>query len=99
MPSALYRVLRADADNFLPGDSYIGLDMLQFDRLLTIAFGLISLLSLAGSVWCFVNALRVSGERDGDIKMFAWAAGTLIGLVVAGMSAAYILLPILFHYW
>jgi hypothetical protein len=73
--------------------------MALFDSMLVIAFGLISVLSLAAAVWCFMRALRVSGERDGDIKMFFWAAGSLIGLVVSGMSAAYILLPIIFHYW
>jgi hypothetical protein len=39
----------------------------------------------------------VSGEKDGDLKMFLWALGTLLGLILSGMSAAYILLPILLH--
>ncbi len=73
--------------------------MLQLDRILTIVFGLISALSITTALWCFSKALRVSGERDGDLKMFMWAAGTLIGLVIAGMSAAYILIPIVSHYW
>jgi len=73
--------------------------MALLDSMLVIAFGLIAVLSLAAAVWCFMRALRVSGERDGDIKMFFWAAGSLISLVVSGMSAAYILLPIIFHYW
>jgi hypothetical protein len=30
--------------------------------------------------------------------MFLWAVGSLIGLIVAGVSAAYILLPIFFAY-
>jgi hypothetical protein len=73
--------------------------MATLDIILSITFGLISAVSLAAAVWCFVKAMRVSGERDGDIKMFFWAAGSLIGLVVSGMSAAYILFPIIFHYW
>lgn len=70
----------------------------NLDTILVIVFGLISILSLTASVMCFMKALRVSGERDGDLKMFFWAAGSLIGLALAGMSAAYILLPILIHY-
>jgi hypothetical protein len=29
--------------------------------------------------------------------MFLWASVSMIALIVAGMSAAYIVLPILFH--
>ena len=71
--------------------------MAKLDLILFAAFGSISLLSLAGALLTFRQALRVSGERDGDLKMFFWAAGTMICLIIAGMSAAYILLPILFH--
>ena len=71
--------------------------MAKLDLILFAAFGSIALLSLAGALLTFRQALRVSGERDGDLKMFFWAAGTMICLIIAGMSAAYILLPILFH--
>jgi hypothetical protein len=71
--------------------------MAKLDLALLIAFGIIALLSFAFAVFCFVRALKVSGEKDGDLKMFLWAAGTMFGLIASGMSTAYILLPILFH--
>jgi len=71
--------------------------MAKLDLILLAAFGSVSLLSLAGAVLTFRQALRVSGLRDGDLRMFFWAAGSMICLIIAGMSAAYILLPILFH--
>jgi hypothetical protein len=71
--------------------------MAKLDLILFAAFGSIALLSLAGAFLMFRKALRVSGERDGDLKMFLWAAGSMVCLIIAGMSAAYILLPILFH--
>jgi hypothetical protein len=40
--------------------------------------------------------MRAAERSDGELAMVAWAVGALAGLVVAGMSTAYILLPILF---
>ena len=71
--------------------------MAHLDLALFLVFGLVCLIGLAGTVVCFRRALRVAGARDGDIKMFFWAFGGMICLIMAGMSAAYILLPILFH--
>lgn len=71
--------------------------MAKLDLLLFVVFGLISLLSLTAAILCFRKALAVSGEKDGDLKMFFWAFGSMIGLIIAGMSAAYILLPIIMH--
>jgi hypothetical protein len=71
--------------------------MAKPDLILFAVFGSIALVSAAGAVLTFRQALRVSGERDGDLKMFLWAAGSMICLIIAGMSTAYILLPILFH--
>jgi hypothetical protein len=71
--------------------------MAKLDLILFVVFGLISALSLAASVLCFRKALAVSGEKDGDLKMFFWALGSMLGLIISGMSAAYILLPIIFH--
>jgi hypothetical protein len=71
--------------------------MSSLDRILFIVFGTIAALFLVFSILCFRKALRVSGERDGDLKMFLWAAGGMIGLIVSGMSTAYILLPIIIH--
>lgn len=72
--------------------------MAKLDLALTLVFGTISLLSLIAAVLCFRKALKVSGERDGDFKMFFWAVGSMIGLIVSGMSVGYILLPIFFTY-
>jgi hypothetical protein len=64
------------------------------DTILTVVFGLISVGALAGSVYCVRTALKVSGQKNGDFKMFAWAFLSFIGLIISGMSAAYILVPI-----
>ncbi len=71
--------------------------MARLDFALFVGFGSLSLLSLIAAILCFRKALKVSGQRDGDLKMFFWATGTLFGLIVAGASAGYILLPILIH--
>jgi hypothetical protein len=72
--------------------------MASLDRILLIAFGLTAVLSFTAAMLCFVKAFRVAGERDGDLKMFLWTAGGMVGLIIAGMSAAYILIPILLHF-
>jgi hypothetical protein len=56
------------------------------------------LLGLGIAFVCFRKSLRVAGDKDGDLKMFFWALGGMVGLILAGMSAVYILLPILLHY-
>jgi hypothetical protein len=68
------------------------------DRLLLGVFGAITLVFFATAVLCVRKALKVSGERDGDLKMFLWAFVGFIALIVSGMSAAYILVPIFYHY-
>jgi hypothetical protein len=72
--------------------------MAKLDLILTIVFGTLSVLGLAAAVLCLRMALKVASEEDGDLKMFFWAVGSLVGLILAGVSAAYILLPILLHY-
>jgi len=69
----------------------------NLDLLLSIVFGTISAAAFGLAIWCFRKALKVSGARDGDLRMFMWAMGSMIGLIVSGMSAAYILLPIVIH--
>ncbi len=76
---------------------YIGAAMAKLDLILFLVFGTLVVAGLTGAAWCLSRALRVAGERDGDLKMFFWALGSLLSLVIAGMSAAYIVLPILFH--
>jgi hypothetical protein len=72
--------------------------MAKLDLLLTIVFGTLSVLGLVVTVLCLRKALRVASEKDGDLKMFFWAVGSMVGLILAGLSSAYILLPILLHY-
>jgi hypothetical protein len=72
--------------------------MAKLDIILATVFGFLSITAFVGAIFCFRKALRVSGERDGDLKMFFWAVGSLVGLIIAGMSAAYILLPIFFTF-
>lgn len=73
--------------------------MPTLDLTLLIAFGTLCLAGLGAAAWCFRKSLRVSNERDGDLKMFFWALGGLAGLILAGMSAAYILIPIIIHHF
>jgi len=72
--------------------------MVKLDLILTILFGTLSVLGLAAAALCLRMALKVASEKDGDLKMFFWAVGSLVGLILAGVSSAYILLPILLHY-
>lgn len=88
---------RADGPYFSAGD-FLYWPMAKLDLTLFIAFGLISCAGVAGAILSFRQAMRVSGEKDGDLKMFLWASVTMVSLITAGLSFAYILLPILFHY-
>jgi len=72
--------------------------MAPIDLALTIIFGFFSITGLITAALCFRKALKVAGERDGDLKMFFWTLGVLAGLIVSGMSAAYFLIPIFLHY-
>jgi hypothetical protein len=72
--------------------------MAKLDLILTVAFGLISVAGLAAAIFAFRKAMRVANEKDGDLKMFFWAFGSMIALIVSGMTAAYILMPIFLHY-
>ncbi len=72
--------------------------MAKLDLLLLLVFGSFAAIGLIAAGWCFYRAMKVAGGPEGDLKMFFWAVGSLVGLVIAGMSLAYILLPIIFHY-
>jgi hypothetical protein len=69
----------------------------NLDLVLSVTFGAISISAFGLALLCFRKALKASGARDGDLRMFMWAMGTMIGLIVSGMSAGYILLPIILH--
>jgi hypothetical protein len=72
--------------------------MPNLDLVLAVVFTLTSAGAFALAIWCFRKAMKVSGTRNGDLKMFGWAMGSMLGLIVSGMSAAYILLPLLFYH-
>ena len=72
--------------------------MARLDILLLVGFGSLALITFVAAIICFRKALAVANQKDGDIKMFLWAVATFVSLIVSGLSAAYILLPIIFHY-
>ena len=72
--------------------------MAILDKILFWSFIGISVLSLTWSVFAFYRAMKAAEYKDDGFKMFLWAIGALVGLVIAGMSVAYILLPIIFYY-
>jgi hypothetical protein len=83
---------------YISAGDFLYWSMAKLDLTLFIAFGVLSCAGVAGAILSFRQAMRVSGEKDGDLKMFLWAAVTMVSLITAGLSIAYILLPILFHY-
>lgn len=70
----------------------------NLDLALTLIFAPLAMGAFVFALFCFRKALKVSGQRDGDFKMFLWSAGSMVGLIVGGMMTAYILLPILVAY-
>lgn len=68
------------------------------DNILLIVFGIVSALGLAVGITGFSLALKYSKRSDGELKMAGWAVLGLAGLVLAGMSWAYFLLPILWNH-
>jgi hypothetical protein len=68
------------------------------DNILLIVFGILSALGLAVGITGFWLALKNSKKPEGEIKMAGWAVLGLAGLVLAGMSWAYFLLPILWNH-
>jgi hypothetical protein len=71
------------------------------DNILFWIFLVIAVLGLAWSAFAFSRAFRLASPRDDPdgIRMFFWACGGLAGLVFAGMSIAYILFPLILHYF
>ena len=72
--------------------------MAILDKILLWVFIGISALSLAWSAFAFYRAMKAAEYKDDGFKMFLWAAGAMAGFVIAGMSVAYILLPIILYY-
>lgn len=66
------------------------------DLVLIVVFGSLAVAATVWAVFCLRRALKTATEKSGEFRMFLWGIGTMAGLIVAGMSAAYILLPIMF---
>ncbi len=75
--------------------------MAPLDRILFYFFLTLTIIGLSWSGFAFSRAFRYSNPRDDPdgVRMFMWAAGGLVGLILAGMSLAYILFPLIFHYF
>jgi hypothetical protein len=43
--------------------------------------------------------MKNAKKPDGELKMAFWSFGALAGLVLAGMSFAYFIIPILLNHW
>jgi hypothetical protein len=71
--------------------------MARLDLILFVSFGAIAVITFVLAVLCFRKALKVSNQKDGDLKMFLWAVLTFMCLIISGLSAAYILIPIIMH--
>jgi hypothetical protein len=72
--------------------------MAVLDKILLWFFLSLSITGIGWSVFSFYKAIKSADHKDDGIRMVLWAFGGLLGLIVAGMSIAYILLPIIFHY-
>ncbi|MEX2116663.1 MAG: hypothetical protein WEB37_07240 [Bacteroidota bacterium] len=64
------------------------------DNFLLIFFGALSTLSLIAGGFAFAMAFKHAKKPDAELKMAFWAILGLAGLVFAGMSWAYFLIPI-----
>jgi hypothetical protein len=68
----------------------------SLDLILLGVFGGVALVTAVIAFFCLRKAFRVANQKDGDLKMFLWTAMAMVCMIVAGMSTAYILIPILF---
>jgi uncharacterized integral membrane protein len=62
-------------------------------------FGSITAIGVIVAVFCLVFAMKNARKPDGELKMAFWSFGALAGLVLAGMSFAYFIVPILLNQW
>lgn len=74
--------------------------MAKLDNLLFWFFLLLGAAGMTWSAFAFYRAFKNADfKKDPDgFRMFLWSVAGLAGLILAGMSLAYILLPIIFHY-
>jgi hypothetical protein len=71
--------------------------MAPLDRILFLLFSALTAIGVLCFLLCSRAALRAARERDRELKMVFWAVGAMIGFIIAGVSSAYILLPILLN--
>jgi hypothetical protein len=64
-----------------------------------MVFASLSALGVVIAVVCLVFAVRNAKKPEGELKMAFWSFGALAGLVFAGMSFAYFVIPILLNHW
>ena len=64
-----------------------------------MVFASLSALGVVIAVVCLVFAVKNAKKPEGELKMAFWSFGALAGLVFAGMSFAYFVIPILLNHW
>ena len=68
------------------------------DNLLIVVFGVLSAVGIVMRLAGFALAVRHAKKKNGELKMALWSFVGLAGLVLAGMSWAYFLFPILLNH-
>jgi hypothetical protein len=68
------------------------------DNILLIVFGTVSTLALVGGCFAIYFAVQNAKKKEGEIKMALWSFVALAGFVLAGMSWAYFLIPIIINH-
>jgi uncharacterized integral membrane protein len=69
------------------------------DNIILLVFGTLSAIGVLFAVICLVFAMKNAKRPEGELKMAFWSFGALAGLVFAGMSFAYFVIPILLNQW
>jgi uncharacterized integral membrane protein len=67
--------------------------------MLLLVFGILTATGVVFAALCLVFAVKNAKKPEGELKMAFWSFGALAGLVFAGMSFAYFVIPILLNHW
>jgi hypothetical protein len=67
--------------------------------MLLLVFGSLTAIGVVVAALCLVFAVKNAKKPEGELKMAFWSFGALAGLVFAGMSFAYFVIPILLNHW
>jgi hypothetical protein len=59
----------------------------------------VTALGVVFAVLCLYFAMKNAKKPEGELRMAFWSFGALAGLVLAGMSFAYFIIPILINHW